>query len=112
MRAVCALPVGNVPDCHTCCPTGTRACCRTSKRRSGHVQLYPLGIFPTSGVILTHAPYHTEHAKQFKFEKKHILCAATGEKPKWGPEATTRKGAVYETVTFDAITWTQEARLL
>ena len=47
VRAVCALPVGNVPDCRTCCPTGTRACCRTSKRGSRHVRLYPLGIFPT-----------------------------------------------------------------
>ena len=51
MRAVCDLPVGNVPDCGTCCPPGTCACCRTSKRGSGHVQLYPLGIFPTMGSL-------------------------------------------------------------
>ena len=53
MRAVCALPVGNVPDCRTCCPTGTRACCRTSKRGSGHVRLYPLGIFPILLVMIS-----------------------------------------------------------
>ena len=47
VRAVCALSVGNIPDCRSCCPTGTRACCRTSKRGSGHVWLYQLGIFPT-----------------------------------------------------------------
>ena len=45
--AVCALPTGSIPDCRTCRPTGTRVCCRTSKRGSGHVRLYPLGIFPT-----------------------------------------------------------------
>ena len=61
MRAVCALSVGNVPDCCTCCPTGTRTCCRTSKRGSGLVRLYPSGIFPTVRTFINNLSCWLDH---------------------------------------------------
>ena len=48
--------------------------------------------------------------KEFKFEK-YILCGTTGEKLKWGSEATIGKGVVYETVAFDALPRPLQVRL-